>query len=146
MVDVVAWLREGAEIVMSEPNELGLVLDGTLESIEAVEAYLDELRLLHERSPPTVEEEYTLIMVLGAYLGEVIIKEAGAAQWALGAEDPRDPWEASVESPSTDYRVYPLGKVLRRYRNGSEESLSDFATLAIAMFRGEFGFDSRVLH
>jgi hypothetical protein len=145
-VDMVAWLREGAELVMSEHNELGLVLDGSLESIETVEAYLDDLRTLHHMSSPTPEDEYKVLIALGAYMGEVIINASGSAQWSLGSDDPTDPWEAHIESPMTDYRVYPLGKILRRYQKGAEESLLDFATISIAMFRGDVGFDSRVLH
>lgn len=144
MMDVVSWLREGAEVARDTQDDLGLVLDGSLESIEEIEDYVDACRA--EPGGREDPERYQLIFALGAYIGEVIIAEAGCGSWAPGSEDPADPWQAHVRCDDGELQIDPLGKVLRRYERGPEEGLVDFAKLAIAVLKGDVGFEIHVVH
>ncbi|KOG31912.1 hypothetical protein AQJ84_30410 [Streptomyces resistomycificus] len=70
--DVVATLREGAR----------LRLDYSAQSLWRVDRMIEEIR--REGTPPAAVE--TVLRGLGAYAGEVIVRQTGAEWWASGGE------------------------------------------------------------
>ncbi|MET9253471.1 hypothetical protein [Streptomyces sp. NPDC003717] len=91
--DAVAMLREGAR----------LRLDHTPRSLSRVDGVIDGIR--HEHPPYAAVE--SALRGLGAYAGEVIVRETGAEWWATGG----DPW---VRTP--DGRLWdPIDEARHRF-------------------------------
>jgi hypothetical protein len=140
---IIENLLKRVELLVREQDAFGLKLDGSLASIEQLDAYIDDRRAEGEDGLNRLfcEARYPVLLSFGAYVGEVIIGETSAARWALGIEDPTDLWETHIAGTATDLQVFPLRKALKRFENGPEDSLLSFATIAIGLFAGEFGFE-----
>ena len=110
--DVVAMVREGAKIR----------LDYTPESLALLDRIIDGIR--RER-PPTEAVTRTLIG-FGAYTGAVLVRAAGA-EWVDFDPGQRDIFGQPFGIRTPDGRVWnPLGKAVKRYQNGPEDSLRLF--------------------
>lgn len=143
MADVIEVLAEALTSLSGLAEDLGVDLDFSLDSVSDLDGFFDEFDpagapLPEGRGPGSLHH---ILFALGVYLGEVIIRESGAAEWAPSADDVEDPWQAHLKGLTTDYSAYPISKVLRRYEEGAEHNLSDFATAAIGIFSGEIGID-----
>lgn len=110
--DVVAMAREGARVR----------LDYTPASLAVVDRVIESIR--RER-PPAAAITPTLLG-FGAYTGEVLVREAGAV-WVDFDPGQRDIFGQPFGIRSSDGRMWnPLGKAIKRYENGMEDSLRLF--------------------
>lgn len=110
--DVVMMAREGARVR----------LDYTPESLALVDRVIEGIR--RER-PPAAAVTPTLLG-FGAYVGEVLVREAGAA-WVDFDAGQRDIFGQPFGIRTSDGRVWnPLGKAIKRYENGMADSLRLF--------------------
>ncbi|WP_329138831.1 hypothetical protein [Streptomyces sp. NBC_01476] len=110
--DVVAMAREGAMIR----------LDYTQASLSLVDRVIETLR----REEPPLEAVTPVILRFGAYTGEVLVRTAGAV-WVDFDTDQRGTFGQPFGIRAPDGRVWnPLGKALKRYQNGPEDSLRLF--------------------
>lgn len=110
--DVVKMAREGA----------GVRLDYTPNSLSLLDRIIDGIR--HER-PPTEAVTRTLLG-FGAYTGAVLVRGAGA-QWVDFDPGQRDIFGQPFGIRTPDGRVWnPLGKAVKRFQNGPEDSLRLF--------------------
>ncbi|MEU6855097.1 hypothetical protein ABZ901_34870, partial [Actinacidiphila alni] len=110
--DVVAMAREGARVRLDySPDSLALV-DRVIESIR-------------REKPPAAAITPTLLG-FGAYTGQVLVREAGA-EWVDFDPVQRDMFGQRFGVKSSDGRVWnPLGRAIKRYENGMEDSLRLF--------------------
>jgi hypothetical protein len=110
--DIVAMAREGARIR----------LDYTPGSLSLVDRVIETIR----RERPPLEAVTPTVLRFGAYTGEVLVRTAGAA-WVEFDEEQRDTFGHPFGIRSLDGRLWnPLGKALKRYQNGPEDSLRLF--------------------
>lgn len=110
--DVVMMAREGARVR----------LDYTPESLALVDRVIESIR--RER-PPAAAVTPTLLG-FGAYVGEVLVREVGAA-WVDFDAGQRDIFGQPFGIRTSDGRVWnPLGKAIKRYENGMADSLRLF--------------------
>ncbi|SHN37664.1 hypothetical protein [Actinacidiphila paucisporea] len=110
--DVVVMAREGARVR----------LDYTPESLALVDRVIEGIR---REKPPAAAVAPTLLG-FGAYVGEVLVREAGAA-WVDFDAGQRDIFGQSFGIRSSDGRLWnPLGKAIKRYENGMVDSLRLF--------------------
>jgi hypothetical protein len=110
--DVVAMAREGARVR----------LDYTPESLALVDRVIVSIR----REKPPAAAITPTILGFGAYTGEVLVREA-AAVWVDFDPGQRDTFGQSFGIRSSDGRVWnPLGRAIKRYENGMEDSLRLF--------------------
>lgn len=118
----------------------GVDLDFSLDSLKEVDAFLEQMR---ERDL-TPEEEFTLVVRVGAYVGEVIRDNAPATGWHwINYKDAirAVPELASIGEVDTGSAVllwsksrgccFPMGKVIKYLINGSEDSVHFFALVAV---------------
>ncbi len=155
MSDSLTTLEESAEYLIGVALSLGLVLDGTFESIELLDEFIDAYREKRfeggDADALFGEQRYQTLYAIGAYLGQVIIAESGAARWVLVSDEAGedDPWGAYLAGTQTDYEAHPFAKVLRRFDGEARHSLETFASAAISLFSGDIGMsreeDARVL-
>lgn len=110
--DVVTMAREGARIRLDySPASLTLV-DRVIEAIRS------------ERPP--LQAVAPTLRGFGAYTGEVLVREAGAAWVEFDAEE-RGTFGQPFGIRTPDGRVWnPLGRAMKRYENGAADSLRLF--------------------
>lgn len=116
-----------AGFVATVRERSGLGLDYSPGSLALVDRIIDGLR---QGEPQAVNLARTLL-VLGAYTGEVLVRTAGAA-WAEFDTAQRAIFGQPFGIRTPDGRLWnPLGKAVKRYENGSQDSLRLFC-LAVA--------------
>ncbi|MEV5613506.1 hypothetical protein [Streptomyces sp. NPDC052225] len=99
-----------------------LPLDYSVASLRVVDFLVDGLR----KGGAERARVDAVLFGLGAYVGEVLARRAGA-EWVDLDESQRAYFGQEVGVRMPDGRVWsPLGKVVNRYEVGSEESLQTF--------------------
>ena len=113
-----------ALVVPFVEQNYGLRLDYGAESLRTLDRVIDDLR-----RDQRFEALQTLLFSMGCYVGEVLVRHAGA-RWRSTQELGMGTVSSSpiaVEMP--DGRgCNPVGKVYRRFQKGREDSLSAFFT------------------
>jgi hypothetical protein len=98
-------------------------LDFSEESVAQVEAILTQL---HDAMPkgffarlfgrgPSSDDVLTMCKMYGSYVGEVL-RRAHGGEWAL--------IDGQVTLTNGDERVWPMAKVFKRLKNGSEDNVA----------------------
>lgn len=119
--DVVVMVREGS----------GIRLDYSPSSLVLVDRIIDGIR--RER-PPAEAVEPTLVG-FGAYAGEVLCRRSGAV-WVDFTGAQRGMFGQPIGIRTADGRVWnPLGKALKRYEGGPEDSLHKFYLAVVGWVR-----------
>lgn len=99
-----------------------LPLDYSVRSLRVVDFIVDGLR----KSRPERERVERTLFGLGAYVGEVLVRRAGAV-WVDFDASQREFFAQPVGVRMPDGRVWnPLGKVVNRFTIGPEESVQQF--------------------
>ncbi|MPY46255.1 hypothetical protein FNH04_42040 [Streptomyces phyllanthi] len=102
-----------------------LPLDYSVASLRVVDSVVEGLR----KGDTDRERVAGTLFGLGAYVGEVLVRHAGAVWVDLDAGQ-REYFGQSVGVRMPDGRVWnPLGKVVNRFEAGREESLQTFYLL-----------------
>lgn len=116
-----------AGFVATVRERSGLALDYSPESLALVDRVIDGLR----RGRPQATTLSRTLLTLGAYTGEVLVRTTGAAWVEFDAEQ-RAIFGQPFGIRTPDGRLWnPLGKAVKRYENGSRDSLRLFC-LAVA--------------
>ncbi|MDN3356489.1 hypothetical protein [Actinomadura sp. DC4] len=100
-------------------------LDGTIESLVLLDDALEECRRVHGLAPGDVEEDFTdgdLVVLAGAYAGEVLRRHTREAMWWLGPPGRSGPLHMRA-GLGLGTRVNTLGRVRRYLQHGSGESV-----------------------
>ncbi|GAA2995228.1 hypothetical protein [Streptomyces fulvorobeus] len=102
---------------LTERNRLPL--DYSVASLRLVDLVVDGLR----RDQPRRDQVDGILLGLGAYTGEVIVRRAGGV-WVDFDAGQRELFRQTVGVRMPDGRVWnPLGKVVNRFESGPEESV-----------------------
>ncbi len=123
-------MRKLAAAFVKAGAEEGEVLDYSESSLARVNNMIDEL--WGDPETGKAEERFleTMAPVVGAYVGEVIVRDLGGS-WKL---DPEEGIPA-VRSP-TGVRAFPVAKAEKRFLNGHEDDLSFYYKVIKDMWRG----------
>lgn len=114
--------RAAADMVIMVREGSGIRLDHTPASLAVVDRIIDGIR----REGPPVEALTETLAGFGAYLGEVLVRCAGAT-WVDFDPAQRDIFGQPYGIRTPDGRTWnPLGKAVKRFRNGPEDSLRLF--------------------
>lgn len=123
--------RAAADMVIMVREGSGIRLDYTPASLSLVDRIVDGIR----RERPPAEALTDTLTGFGAYLGEVLVRCAGAA-WVDFDPAQRDIFGQPFGIRTPDGRVWnPLGKAVKRYRNGPEDSLRLFYLSVVGQAR-----------
>jgi hypothetical protein len=110
--DIVAMVREGSEIR----------LDYTPASLAVVDRVIGGIR----RENPPIGAVTRSLLGFGAYAGEVLVRVTGGA-WVDFDTDRQDIFGQPIGIRTADGRLWnPLGKAIKRYENGPDDSLRLF--------------------
>ncbi|MFG2128074.1 hypothetical protein ACGFNV_09760 [Streptomyces sp. NPDC048751] len=115
--------RHATEFVTRVTARSRLPLDYSVASLRVVDFLIDGLR----KGGADREGARETLLGLGAYVGEVLVRRAGAA-WVDFDDDQRAYFDRPVGVRMPDGRVWnPLGRVLNRFESGvPEDSLQTF--------------------
>ncbi|WP_338699782.1 hypothetical protein V2W30_24535 [Streptomyces sp. Q6] len=117
-----ADMRRHAAGFVARVASARLPLDYSVASLRVVDFLIDGLR----KGGADRGRVDTVLFGLGAYVGEVLARRAGA-EWVDLDEAQRAYFGQGVGVRMPDGRVWnPLGKVVNRYEVGAEESLQTF--------------------
>ena len=130
MADVHQMMAAYAEDAVEYGKKLGKKLDFSEGSIEQVEEMCSTLynaipkgfiARMMKKSPPE-EMIIHVAKILGGYIGEVLIRHHGG-KWAIE----NFPNEGNTIILVTgDSRIFPVGKVYKRLKNGSEDNVHHY--------------------
>ncbi|WP_033222444.1 hypothetical protein [Kitasatospora phosalacinea] len=123
--EVVNAGRFAADIVVSAARVSGAELDYSVGSLAVVDGIIEEFRASGIVSGQVGET----LFGFGCYVGEVMVRQGGAAWRAVSAEEvPAFGFPLVVGLPSGQV-CNPIGKVFRRLENGPQDSLPHFYTV-----------------
>ena len=104
------WLEEAM-------TSSGYVLDGTLESFQELDRFIDEQKrpggLLDGKAG-------SKLFGMGAYVGQTLIAQLGG-RWETDDRDPQG--EVNIAVTLSSGTVWPVQRVMKRFSNGPEDSL-----------------------
>lgn len=137
LADEIAQL---ANLAIDAARSSGVELDYSVQSVEHVEALLDDLwrighpsiirRLLGEKRRSEADTEY-LASILGAYIGEVFRKELGG-EWYL---DTRFDPEGTAALRIRGLTIFPLSKAYKRLVDGPGDNVWFYYQVLAAQIR-----------
>jgi len=110
--------REAREFCELARHDYGLELDYTPATMKE----LEELLAAHF-APGSADDNPALIVSMGCYVGEVIVRSFGGA-WRADEELFHSP--AVVIEGKLQTRTFPLSRVWRRFEYGAKHSLVDY--------------------
>lgn len=95
----------------------GYVLDGTIESFRELDRFVDE-----QKRPGGILDGKvgSKLFAMGAYVGQTLIAQLGG-QWETDDRDPEG--EINIAVRLAGGTVWPVQRVMKRFSNGSEDSL-----------------------
>ena len=103
------WLEEAM-------TSSGYVLDGTLESFQELDRFIDEQKrpggLLDGKAG-------SKLFGMGAYVGQTLIAQLGG-RWETDDRDPQG--EVNIAVTLSSGTVWPVQRVMKRFSNGPEDS------------------------
>lgn len=112
-----------ADTVVAAEEISGVRLDYSVDSLEAVDAIIGQMR----GDGCTSSQIAETLFVFGCYVGEVFVRQANG-QWRDAAGSPMDGrtrFPMVVELPDGAY-CNPIGKVFKRLDNGEADNLPQF--------------------
>ena len=95
----------------------GYVLDGTLESFQELDRFIDEQKRPGGLLDGTVGSK---LFGMGAYVGQTLIAQLGG-RWETDDRDPQG--EVNIAVTLSGGTVWPVQRVMKRLSNGPEDSL-----------------------
>ena len=95
----------------------GYVLDGTLESFQELDRFIDEQKRPGGLLDGTVGSK---LFSMGAYVGQTLIAQLGG-RWETDDRDPQG--EVNIAVTLSGGTVWPVQRVMKRLSNGPEDSL-----------------------
>ncbi|MCX3058995.1 hypothetical protein [Streptomyces beihaiensis] len=125
-----ADMRRHAAALVARVASARVPLDYSVASLRVVDFLIEGMRKGSSGDPadPAARRARTQAVLdsLGAYVGEVLVRRAGAV-WVDLDDEHRAYFGRTVGVRMPDGRVWnPLGKVVNRYEAGPEESLQTF--------------------
>lgn len=112
--------RQAADFCAVALDSYGMELDYSPATLTELEALLEA-----QFQPGSADNNSSLIVGMGCYVGEVIIHVHGG-QWSADEEHFHSP--AVVIQGKLQVRTFPLSRVWKRFEYGNEHSLASYYT------------------
>jgi hypothetical protein len=131
--DIDALQSANAELFAAENG-----LDGTVESLTLVDDAIEERRHMHGLAPGDADDELVdgdLIVLAGAYAGEVLRRRTRDAVWWLGPPGSAGPLHLRA-GLGHGTRVNTLGRVRGYLQHGSRESVHTLVSTLLSRLNG----------
>jgi len=101
-----------------------LKLDYTIRSFIAIDKFFNENT--KDGNPlkggRLTKNHGSIIFSIGSYVGQTIIKTIPGSMWVTDDNDPQGEITASVKLPDAS-TIWPIQRIIKRFQNGSEDSV-----------------------
>lgn len=129
-------IKSQSEWIVRAFAEDGFKLDFTISSIIEVDKFF--IANMKNGKPLKGGRLYgsgfvSKLFSIGSYVGETIIKNVNGAVWITDDSDPQGELNVSLKLPN-DVEIWPIQKVMKRFQNGSEDSLYPFVHMITKEF------------
>ena len=74
-----------------------------------------------------------ILFSIGSYVGETIINNVKDSEWITNDNDPQGELNVSLKMPN-DGEIWPIQKVIKRFQNGSEDSIYPYVHMVTKEF------------
>lgn len=111
-------------------------LDFSIDSIKLIDTLIE---VFFENGNPVVPGPFEKntqwqIIRLGAYVGEVIIRNTKDSNWIFPSDENAS--LINTELRSTNLQMWPLARTIRRIQNGMEDELHPYVDFAVVKING----------
>lgn len=136
MVTLKEDIKAGSEWIVEAFAYDGFKLDYTIESLVEVDRFFKENM---KNDKPKIDGRLygkgfgPKLFSIGSYIGETIIKNVNSAEWITDDNDELGEVNVSIKLPNDIY-IWPIQKVMKRFKNGSEDSIYPY----VHSFTNEF--------
>ncbi|MEC5145247.1 hypothetical protein [Chitinophaga sp. 212800010-3] len=124
--------------LIKEFKELQKELDYSVESVKLIDDFLDH-EIKHGQPIPgglfTNQFGYKCFAI-GAYIGEVVIRNSKAAKWQVDDKDKDGEINISIIS-ANNIVIWPVQRVIKRIQNGGEDELYAYIYTTVIDMRFE---------
>ena len=114
----------------------GFKLDYTIDSIIEVDRFFT--KNMKNGQPRKGARLYgkgfgPILFSIGSYVGETIINNVKDSEWITNDNDPQGELNVSLKMPN-DGEIWPIQKVIKRFQNGSEDSIYPYVHIVTKEF------------
>ena len=78
----------------------------------------------------------SILFSIGAYIGFSVIENVKGAKWITNDDDPQGEINVSIQFPDGSI-IWPVQKVMKRFKNGSEDSIYVYAFAVTKKYTNE---------
>lgn len=114
-------IAKACQWVVMALNSSGYKADYSLESMKEIDRFIDEQS---GEGGLISRNRGQILFALGSYVGETVIRLYGG-KWHADDSDPQGEINVSAEL-SGETVIFPVQRVIKRYQNGSEDSVYDY--------------------
>jgi hypothetical protein len=128
MASLIEDIDASAALISHALQSSGYPADFSAQSLWSIDQFFDDNSDHGQPTPGGLlaTDLGSRIFALGAYVGEVIRRNAGGT-WQANDDDPQN--EINVELTLPDgTTIWPVQRVMKRYQNGPEDSIAIYAT------------------
>ena len=113
-------IKTASNWISTALNSSGYKADFTMESLKEIDRFFSENSDKGEPSDLLLPRTGQKIFAIGAYIGEVIIKN-GSGYWETDDSDPNG--EVNICVNVKEQKIYPAQRAVKRLKNGEEDSI-----------------------
>jgi len=129
--NVVKDAKTSADWISGALKGSGYRADFSIESLKEIDRLFDEQTSKGAAKPGGLlsKDLGARLFALGAYVGEVIVRNGGGT-WQGDDKDPQAEINIAVRL-GTGALIWPVQRVMKRYKNGAEDSISDYGMIVL---------------
>ncbi|MGB0413112.1 MAG: hypothetical protein ACPGJU_01585 [Coraliomargarita sp.] len=124
--DIKKDIHEASRWVSGALTSSGFKADYSLNSLKEIERFFEE-NIIESKPKPggfLAEQFGSRIFAIGAYIGDVLIQHSNG-HWEASDDDPKVEMNIKIVS-QTGLEAWPVQKLLKRIKNGSEENIHHY--------------------
>lgn len=132
MADLIKDIKESSAWLITAFQSLNITLDYSMDSVKYIDAVLEK-EFIEGKPRPNglfVDNLGGKLFAIGAYVGEVIVKNANNSFWKVNNDDPHGEINATIVG-DTGWEVWPMQRVMKRIQNGSEDALGAYVQVLL---------------
>ncbi|MEU6316905.1 hypothetical protein [Streptomyces sp. NPDC047009] len=129
MATLIEDVRASAEWIAKALTQSRYRADFTMGSLREVERFFEEHSTdgVPAAGGQLTQDTEQRLFALGAYVGETLRRELGGI-WQVDDDDPYGEINVRLRLNSGDI-IWPVQRVIKRFRNGTEDSITAYAAL-----------------
>jgi hypothetical protein len=130
---IVGDAQEMADWISEAMTSSGYEADFSIASAKEVDRFFDDQMARPGKPEPggLLDEDLgQRLFGIAAYIGELIRRNSEGWQWVPAKDDPDD--EINLSLRRGDEVIWPIQRVMKRYRNGSEDGIAAYVASVTA--------------